>query len=34
LLEEVKLNYIQGGLKSDPVETFTEINSLREVRES
>lgn len=34
LLEEVKLNYIQGGLKSDPVQTFTEINSLREVRES
>ncbi|MEG4944727.1 hypothetical protein [Microcoleus sp. F4-D5] len=34
LLEEVKLNYIQGGLKSDPVETFTEINSLRGVRES
>ncbi|MEG4046734.1 hypothetical protein [Microcoleus sp. Pol17_C1] len=34
LLEEVKLNYIQGGLKSDPVQTFTEINSLRGVRES
>lgn len=34
LLEEVKLNYIQGGLKSDPDETFTEINSLREVTES
>ncbi|MEG4347972.1 hypothetical protein QUB70_32550 [Microcoleus sp. A003_D6] len=34
LLEEVKLNYVQGGLKSDPEETFTEINSLREVRES
>ena len=34
LLEEVKLNYIQGGLKSDPDQTFTEINSLREVRES
>ena len=34
LLEEVKLNYIQGGLKSDPEETLTEINSLREVTES
>ncbi|MEG4233193.1 hypothetical protein QUA40_13920 [Microcoleus sp. Pol11C3] len=34
LLEEVKLNYIQGGLNSDPVQTFTEINSLRGVRES
>ncbi|MEG4030906.1 MULTISPECIES: hypothetical protein [unclassified Microcoleus] len=34
LLEEVKLNYIQGGLKSDPVQTFTEINSIRGVRES
>lgn len=34
LLEEVKLNYIQGGLKSDPEQTFKEINSLREVRES
>ena len=34
LLEEVKLNYIQGGLNSDPVQTFTEINSLRETRES
>ena len=32
LLEEVKLNYIQGGLKSDPVQTFTEMNSLRGVR--
>lgn len=34
LLEEVKLNYIQGGLKSDPEQTFTEINSLRGVKES
>ncbi|MEO6861634.1 MAG: hypothetical protein ABI180_08875 [Microcoleus sp.] len=33
LLEEVKLNYIQGGLKSNPEETLTEINSLREVTE-
>lgn len=33
LLEEVKLNYIQGGLKSDAEETFTEINSLREPTE-
>lgn len=30
LLEEVKLNYIQGGLKTDPEQTFKEINSLRE----
>ncbi|MBE9186665.1 hypothetical protein IQ270_18730 [Microcoleus sp. LEGE 07076] len=34
LLEEVKLNYIEGGLKSDPEQTFTEIKSLRQVRES
>lgn len=34
LLEEVKLNYIQGGLKSDPEETLIEIDSLREATES
>jgi hypothetical protein len=33
LLEEVKLNYIQGGLKSAPEETFTEIESLRQAKE-
>jgi hypothetical protein len=33
-LEEVKLNYVQGGLKSDPEETLKEIDSLREVTES
>ena len=34
LLEEVKLNYIQGGLKIDPEKTFTEIESLREVTDN
>jgi hypothetical protein len=33
-LEEVKLNYVQGGLKSDPEETLKEIDALREVTES
>jgi len=30
LLEEVKLNYIQGGLKSDPEEILREIAKLRQ----
>ncbi|XZN93585.1 MAG: hypothetical protein ACM65M_12520 [Microcoleus sp.] len=34
LLEEVKLNYIQGGFKTDPEKTFTEIESLREVTDN
>lgn len=31
ILEEVKLNYIQGGIKPDPEETFLEIYKLRQV---